>query len=691
MRFSTVVVAVAFVAAPGVGLMFAMLSPGRASLPVRLAVVVPFGYAFIGAAGFVLALAHAMTRPSFFVLYAAGTAAAWLVGLRRHGIAEHVRAWRAEVAGERWPYLLGLLLVGGMAAVRLTYSGIFDLFDQTPLRYWADGLEIADAHRVPALSLQWGHLFPSTTSKVFLNCFNAAASFALGRGPVASMGALLFVTSMGVVVGAFALAREMGLRWTAPLLVLILFADRVRGNRELTSDLMRYKAEDVGRMLILVALVFVVRALRHERWRDARADALVAGALFGVAVGTHLVPVVVGVALATGYAVAWMVLRRTLIPVLRIGAVAAGAAVLVGGVVLFAPRGDIGFQGASNTAAYRALAAELHEPACWDPTLYLSQNVIEQPCHQFSAGFYNPPSYIYREFVRRTVGEGKVRTRYLILLPVGYAVAVVVLLVWGSADLKATAVAAAVFAALVLAATLYFSYRYGVYAIAQFGERRLFDYTGLPVAVLALGVFEVLIVRAAGRLPAAGGPRPWVAPVAAVLAFVVMAAVLLPRDRADGAHDAFLATALGPLSWIERNAPCQGRILADRRTLATFEVYTRRAGVLEGMGPYLRPDVLTAAIRSMLSARQFFLDPAVHEQYLRRQGIWAVVVTAPGQPLGGALKVAHLDLAALDAAPFLRVVARSASVTVYRYTGYDPEAASTFPPVARLPGYGCAA
>ena len=33
-------------------------------------------------------------------------------------------------------------------------------------------------------------MFPTTTSKIFLNCFNAAASFALGRGPVAPMGAL---------------------------------------------------------------------------------------------------------------------------------------------------------------------------------------------------------------------------------------------------------------------------------------------------------------------------------------------------------------------------------------------------------------------------------------------------------------------------------------------------------------------
>ena len=49
--------------------------------------------------------------------------------------------------------------------------------------------------------------------------------------------------------------------------------------------------------------------------------------------------------------------------------------------------------------------------------------------------------------------------------------------------------------------------------------------------------------------------------------------------------------------------PCDGTVLADRRTLGTFEAMTRHAGAVEGMGPYLRPMVLSTAIRTLLAAQ----------------------------------------------------------------------------------------
>src|SRR5262249_60124968 len=86
---------------------------------------------------------------------------------------------------------------------------------------------------------------------------------------------------------------------------------------------------------------------------------------------------------------------------------------------------------------------------------------------------------------------------------------------------------------------------------------------------------------------------------------------------------------------IEKNVPCDGRILSDRRSLATFELLTRRAGVLEGMGPYLRPSVLVSAIRQMLAARQFFENPSAGYDYLRQNGVAAVVLTNDTVPIGG--------------------------------------------------------
>jgi hypothetical protein len=683
---STTLLAVLLLLVPGAGVALALFPPGRASLAVQAGVAVPLGYALAGAVAFLLALAHLLVLPVYVVALFAATIGMWFAALRRHGVRERLQAWRDDVRRDRWTYLLELALLAGMTVVRMGYSGIFNLHDQTPVRYWADGLEIADAHRIPALSLQWGHLFPSTVSKVFLNCFDAAASLVLGRGPVAPMGAVLFVVALGIVLAGFALARVLGLRLTAALFVLLLFANRLRGDKEFTIDLIHYRAEDVGRLLLIGALVFAVLALRSERFREGRRDALVAGALLGMLAGTHLVPFGVGSVFVGSYALARAILHRRLKAVLQLVGGLGLMAALVGAFVLIVPPGAIGFSGVGDASAYKQLAAQLGEPPCWDPTLYLTQGKLNQTCRTSTSGFYNPPRYVYDEFVRRSLGLAQPRIRYLLLLPLLYLTSVGVAFLFGSKDLAAATAASALLGVALLLVTLVFSWRSNIYVVAQFGERRLFDYTGVPVAVLGLGLVEVGVTRLGG-MRIRSRARPWL-PIAAVVAASVLAgAILIPRDTQNPASARYLATALAPFAWIERNVPCGGRILSDRRTLATFEVFSRHAGVIEGMGPYLRPDVLIAAIPQMLAARRFFLDPAAGEAYLREQGVAAVVVTAPDQPIGGTLHIVRYDRAAFDSTPFLQVAARSASVTVYRVVGFAT--GSGFPSVVGLPGYGC--
>jgi hypothetical protein len=191
--------------------------------------------------------------------------------------------------------------------------------------------------------------------------------------------------------------------------------------------------------------------------------------------------------------------------------------------------------------------------------------------------------------------------------------------------------------------------------------------------------------------PTSGRPPP-IGPVA-VAGLIVLVAIAFPRIVPTQARQRYYESALAPLSWIERNVPCSGRVLADRRTLATFEALSRHAGALEGMGPYLRPDLLRTAIADLLAARAFFRDPVARRVDLRRWGIAAVVVTARDQTLGGVggtLKVGG-PRSPLASVPGLRVAARSRTVTVYRVTGFDPGAGGRFPDVSSLPGYRCAA
>ena len=682
-----VLASLALVVVPGIGASLLVLGSRRCSVAVQAAAAIPFGYLLIGGIAFVLALVHALYLWTVLVLLVAATVGAWWVALRSHGMRERFAGWRAEVAGDRWPFVMLAVSIVALIAVRSTYSAILDLHDQTPLRYWADGLEIADAHRIPALSLQWGHLFPTTISKVLLNSFDAAVSLVLGRGPVPPMTALLFVVFLGVVLAAFALARELGLRYTAPLFVLVLFANRVRGNRELTLDMIHYRAEDVGRLLMIVAVLFTVLALRSERFRDGRREALIAGALFGGLAGTHLVPFAVGLTLAGAYGLARIAVDRRPRATLKLGGAIVGIALVVGAIVLVAPRGDLGFQGVGDSGAYRRLALELGQRPCWDPTLFLTQGRLDQFCHGTGPGTRVSPGTTYRTFTGSSFGLVLPGAPYLILVPILYALSVWLALAFGSRDLKAGTLAAALAGAAILVAALVVASRSRVYVVALFGQRRLFDYAGIPVALLGLAVVE-LGVGWLGRIRLMGARRPWMTAASAGVALAIALGVLLPRDVQDRRFVRYLATAQGPLAWLERNVPCDGLVLADRRTLATFEVFSRHAGILEGMGPYLRPDLLVTAIRQMIAARAFFLDPASGEPYLRRSGIAAIVVTRPNQPIGGALKVARFDPDELSSLPFLRLAARSESVTVYRVVGFDP-AEGHGPDTAHVPGYAC--
>src|SRR5262249_31764834 len=148
---------------------FLTLPPGWASPAVWAACVIPFGYSFVGLLALALALLHHLTLSLFLVLYLAGTVAIWAFGLRRHSLRDDGRDLWAQILADRWQYVMGLVTLVALAVVRARFSPVGNLQAQTPFRYWADGIEIANAHRIPAESLQWGHLYPPAISKIVLN------------------------------------------------------------------------------------------------------------------------------------------------------------------------------------------------------------------------------------------------------------------------------------------------------------------------------------------------------------------------------------------------------------------------------------------------------------------------------------------------------------------------------------------
>jgi hypothetical protein len=357
-----------FLLIPGFGITFAVQPPASASLPVRIALAFAFGYAVSGIVSFALAMVNHLTQPLFLTGVTIVTVVAWVFAARRWR--DQLRALKEDVLSQWKRYVTFVVIFLGVIVVRATYVPTVN-FVPTTLRYWADAVEIADAHGIPNYVLQWDRLLKPTTSKVVLNTFNAGMRFSLGRGPLSPTGSLLLVGSIALVFGAYALAEEIGLWMVAPLLPVVLFVNGLVGNTELTSDLRQNQAENWGRIAMIAVLILTVRALKppqpgsddqtapKRRVSLPLRDSLAAGVMLAVAAGTHLIPTAVGIGFAASYAVMRIILDRDAVRVLKLSGAALLVAAVLGGVVLIVPKGDLGFQGAGGDKGYDAIRSEL--------------------------------------------------------------------------------------------------------------------------------------------------------------------------------------------------------------------------------------------------------------------------------------------------------------------------------------------
>ncbi len=651
---------------PGIGAMLAVYPPRRAGLATRIALAFALGYATVGLVATALVIGHVLTRTSFLLLLLAVTLALWGVAVRR-GPGEHLRAVRDELADDRVALAAGLVVLLAIGVVRLRSSPLLDFQMFGPWRYWADGLELADAGQVPAQSLQWGALYTPAISKLVLNSFHAGSSYLLGRSPLPAMGALLWVASTGLAAGLWALARELGLRLLAPLLPLLTLAVL---NDELRRNLDVYTAENVGRMVAVCGLVAGVRALRD---RDGWADPVVAALLFGAGFATHGVPVVALMVALGWYGVARLLQGWDRGPVLgRMAAIALGAPAVTVALLLSAG-GTIGFQGASGSDRYRSFGAGV------DPTASLLSGTLEHSPH---GHWYVGPSGIGTAFLRAVTTLDDPPRVLLWLIPIAAAVALVAILRRLPAEHGAAAVMAAGLAVSMVGIAFLFSYRYRTQIPGRFGIDREFDYLPLAAVVLILLALE----PAAGWI---GRRRAWAPAVVAALVVALPAvAVGATVGPARASYRENGERALAILDWVAANTPCDARILPDRVTLGTFVAATGRVSVVEGMGPYLRPDMLHPVLNEVLRAHRFFQDPAPGRAFLRREGVDYVIVVK-GVRIGSMVGTLEsgVDPAALAGVGFLRPVHTSPDADVYRVRG--SRGGRGFPRPSEQSGFTC--
>ena len=132
----------------------------------------------------------------------------------------------------------------------------------------------------------------------------------------------------------------------------------------------------------------------------------------------------------------------------------------------------------------------------------------------------------------------------------------------------------------------------------------------------------------------------------------------------------------------------QKRLALLAALLGTFVAATGRVSVVEGMGPYLRPEMLHPVLADVLRAHRFFERPAGGRRFLRREGVDYVIVVK-GVRIGSMVGTldSGVDPAGLAGVDFLRPVYTSPDADVYRVRGSGR--LSGFPDPADYSGFMC--
>jgi hypothetical protein len=656
--FATAIVGLMLVV-PGMAASLVIYRPGRIHLPTRLASVFGFGYAVVAIVATVLTNLRAMKPTPFFVLLGASTAALWGAALWRRDLGAHARAIRDDVREEPWPLLLGFVVIVFISVVRWRFSPLVNFGHTEPWRYWADAQEIARLGHVPTSVIQYGMRFPPTVSKIMLNAYNAGVIFAIGPAALPAMGALTWLVALGSNVALWGIGREFGLRYTAPLFVVLTQAEPRWAEPTVTTKIVyHYNATYVGRMVALCALAVGIRAIRDRRWNEVVA----VGVLFGVAAGTHLIPVAIFGAMLAWYAVGYILAHRHLVkPVLSLLVIAA----LTGGIAFGAistAGGDVGFQGAGGASKYSNF------PPTFDPTLYLSNGVVKQPPDEQPAardrlqhGWYLLPGQILTDFVASATRFTPSERLAFGLCGVALLLALSILFFFPP-RLRPLGVTAWGFGATLIAASLGLSWVYRTLVPGAFGERRLDNSMIFCSIIIAVAFLEAAIwlVRRLNRIV---GTVSGLVVIAAAIALTIPVAGP-PRQVINQGHQSVAA-----LEWIARNTPRNTRIAASRRTAGTFEAVAHRVSLTEGMSPYLRPAMLKLVVHKLLEARKYFNGPLLHPDYPHRHRVEYVVFIDGNEvgSVGGILGYPVRDK--FRRAPFLRLMFHNASVDIYRVTG----------------------
>jgi len=645
-------------AVPGIAASLAAFAPGEIPIVTRAAAAFGLGYAAAGGCAFILAATHLFRLSFFLPLWFVVSAALWVLAVRRAPLSEQARAVINEFGDNRIPLVLGALVVVAILAVHFRF---IYLLGAPRYVYYLNGIEIANAGRVPAATLEYGQSWPPATDKIFLDAFTGIPVL-INHNVAIGPGVLLWVSTVGSALGLWATAWELGLRRTGALLPLLVMSNHQILNTLVSADFTDYRSENFGRAIAFCALAVGIYAIRQRRWLPA----VIAGILLAAATGSHLIPAVLVVIAICIVGVIELIRRdadQGRLAIVRNTVVLLAVTGGFGIVIRLLAGGTFGLTGASNPSSYHII----HKS--FDPTAYLFSGQFLSRAAASHRVWYIPPVQAIESIM---AANGIDWAAWGIWLLFGGCLAAAVLLfLFARTDVRVAGLTGAGIIAGVIALALAFDYHYHVYIDATAGERRFRDFVSLGLILIALGLIEGLLELLATR---------WARLSAAIAVAVVvaLAAWLLPGSTVAGAQQTVSDQRVQFVDWVRTHTPCNARFLVNQRTEGALTALTGRFALLEGMGPFLRPDKLPYVVNLMLRARHFFMNPAENEAFLAQHRITYVVIALRGGLLGYQGPTGHTDIPGLDGSRFLRRVLTTSSFIVYQVQGAQA------PPVSPL-------
>ena len=613
---SPLLLIVLLVIVPGLGATLAVFKGGQAGLPTQLACVFGLGFVTLSSWGFVLILLRLFNPFTFWPGIALLTVAFYIIGLRRSGLRERVSALRDEIREDGLVNVIGLIAVAVFAfGMTRGQSALLNFGVANPFRYWSDALEVAEAGQVPSETLQWGQLFAPTVSKLSFNALNGAFTF-LSDNPLEVMAPLLVLVLVGCAFTGWAFGRELRLRYTAPLLVILAGpGTQVFKHSLLISPQRWYAGETFARLALVTGLLLCVNALRNK---GRPVVAVAAGVALGVAGSTHLIPTGIGVGFLCFYAVFLMISERQFRRILTVGLVAGGifSLFVLSGLVL-----------SGGDAAFDAVGKETEietQGGTFDPTRYLAGGVVDQPEEvqpasrvETNGGWYDLPGTIFEDYIVASMTiEAEDAPPAVIFIAVGLVA--LLLLVVGQRPLRPVAIAGFAMWASLLIIAIFMSSSYDTYVPGSFAQRRLWSYATFFPLVVGVALLEVVLQLLTKA-------RSWIPTIAAAVIVCVALVGARPPPVGRSLRRAG-ADSVRAMNWVSENLPCDARLLANQRTGGTFQAMTGRVAVAEGMAPYLRPEMLANVIDLLFDGRAFFEDPATNGFVLNEYGVDYVLV-----------------------------------------------------------------